>query len=207
MMRPFIVLLACFVVLSAAPRAGAMPIRWSLVDVTLGECWAQYQPQAPLVPCAPGGQATGSFVFDAATATVSEWSIAVSGGDETVFPPFTWDSTDVLDSAGVVPPTVVYFSGDTAPAGLPWGSRPRQIRLVFQTPLPDAYGMVPIQPGGVIGVDLGADCFACLPFRWVVGGYVVSVPSDPTPVPEPATLLLLSAGLAAGVRSARRRRN
>jgi hypothetical protein len=208
MKRLALLVLTWCAVLGAAPRTDAMPIQWNLENVTFGPCWAQYTPRAPLVPCTPGGQATGWFVFDASTQEVTSWSISASGGDETVFPPFTWASGDPQDSAGVVPgsPDVVYFSGDAAPASLPWGYRPRQIRLDLATPLPDAYGTVLIDPSSVIGQDLGADCFACLPFRFVVSGYVWSTPPEPPQVPEPSTLLLLSAGLAAAVRAVRRGR-
>jgi hypothetical protein len=195
--------LSLCLVMSSADTTGAAPIRWTLEGVAFGPCWAQYVNRAPLVPCVSGGTAAGWFVFDAATQVVSDWSISVSGGDETVFPPFAWAPS--ADDEALLPyADVINFSGDAAPAGLPWASRPRQIRLDLATPLPDAYGTVLIDPSSVIGEDLGAECFACLPFRFIVSGAVTSTP--PAAVPEPSTLLLLASGLAVALRTTRRRR-
>ncbi len=146
--------------------------------------------------CDPGGAASGSFTYDAATGIVSEWSIAVTGGDVAVFPPFTWDSDNSSDNVNIqVSPWLLNFVSDLATPYL----FPRQIRLVFDAPLPDAYGVVPLN----LETNSGVECYNCSPYRWIISGEVVAAPPA---VPEPATLLLLSAGLAVGFRSLRRRR-
>ncbi len=54
-----------------AAKAEAAKVTWTLTNVTFDD----------------GGIATGTFDFDAATSTISDWMIDVSGGDETTFPP------------------------------------------------------------------------------------------------------------------------
>ncbi len=206
MRRCSLVALSLALVLAVPVLAQALPITWTLENVTFGSCtsWGGSAP-GPTFPCDPGGTATGSFTYDAATGVVSQWHISVSGGDETVFPPFTWDSThpivdDTVQVVDSIPGEWFFnFTGDTSPA---WNGAPRQIRLAFEAPLPDIYGTVPLD----LATQYGAECYACIPYRFFASGQVVSVPPDIPQVPEPGTLLLLATGLGAAVRSVRRSR-
>jgi len=65
--------------LSFANSASAVPLTWTLMPVP-----AFFD---------DGGSATGTFTFDAATTTYSDFNISVTGGNTLHFPPFTYSPT------------------------------------------------------------------------------------------------------------------
>src|ERR1700736_6020723 len=70
-------ILAAGLLLSCS-AAKANPVTWTLSGVTFTD----------------GGIANGSFVYDAASNTISAWSITVVGGDTSLFSPFIYNSAD-----------------------------------------------------------------------------------------------------------------
>ncbi len=175
--------------------AQANPMTWTLENVTFGSCWSWGgSAPDPGFPCDSGGTASGSFVFDATAQTFSAWNISVDGGDEGVFPQYTWSdvslghSVQLIDDASYGPNVILSFSGDVSPE---WGFV-RQIRLLTADVLPDAYSTtVPL----VFDQSYAVECYNCIPYRFLVTGQLTS--SAPSSVPEPTSLLLVCAGLAA----------
>src|SRR5262245_25942220 len=133
---------AAFVVSTAATifanSASAVPLTWALMSVSF----------------VGGGSATGTFTFDAVTNTYSAFNISVSGGNEMLFPPFTYsqDTSSVFSSSSAIGLTLV--SNEMVNSGL--GITQRQLNLPFgenttSIPLTDAGGVVPIMSSFVLG--------------------------------------------------------
>lgn len=59
------------------PPPGPVTLTWTLDNVTFAD----------------GGVATGTFDYVASRNSIVDWNVSVSGGDETTFPPFTYDPT------------------------------------------------------------------------------------------------------------------
>ncbi|MGH9487004.1 MAG: PEP-CTERM sorting domain-containing protein [Terriglobales bacterium] len=156
--------------LPARARAGALT--WQLNGVTFAD----------------GGTATGSFSYDAASNSMTAWSISTSGGDTADFPAFTFN------------PSNSFFLFEGYPTAAPWS-------YVFSTDqVYSAYSdenlFFSINPaaqltdaGGDISILTNNDPFSiefydCYPSRFMTAGTVSALAT-----PEPATWLLLASGL------------
>ncbi len=146
--------------LAAAGEARADPVIWTLSGVTFSD----------------GGIASGSFVYDATSNTVSAWSITVTGGDTGLFSPFIYNPGDsTAEGINAAFPGIFILSPGS-----------RALQLGFAGPLTDSGGTLAIVPFDSTEESFGVTFFN---FRDIASGSVVGAP----PVPEPATLLLLSA--------------
>jgi hypothetical protein len=147
----------------------ATPLTWTLQNVTFSD----------------GGTATGSFVYDASTETVVSYSISVSGGNTTVFPPFVYQNggADNTGTSVVSGDGVIDFNTD-----LESGFHQRFLALP----------VLPLPASGTQALDLtnpyGAECYDCNPYRTFASGQVVS-----SAAPSPTTVPVLSRWALAGL--------
>jgi hypothetical protein len=125
--------------LACAPGAFAFPVTWTLSGATFND----------------GGTATGSFVYDADTNTLSSWSVSVAGGNTGTFPPITYDTTSGSSSVsgqGATTTGVMLCIG---------GCGSRELRMPSVSALTDT--------GGTIAIDTAnlyqGECFNCSPYR------------------------------------------
>jgi hypothetical protein len=129
--------------------ANAFPVTWTLSGVTFSD----------------GGTATGSFVYDFDTNTISTWSVSVAGGDTQTFPPVTYDAT--TSSASYSTPTDVgAFFALNAPST-------RQLRLPAVSQLSDTGGTLAVNIAG----SGAAECYNCGPARTYTAGNLIGVPA------------------------------
>jgi hypothetical protein len=143
--------------LACMSHAFAVPVMWTLSGATFND----------------GGTATGSFVYDADTNTLSNWSVSVAGGNTATFPPITYDTTT---ASGSISGQGATTTGVNLAAG---GNR--QLRTPSVSPLSNA--------GGTVAIDISniyqGECFNCSPYRPytagnLVGVVVVAITSAPT---------------------------
>lgn len=125
---------------------------------------------------------TGAFIYDAESATVLDWSITVSGGDEVVFAPFTY--TPATSAVQLLKLTLFRFIGPALPP--PEDFRNREIRFASRHRS---------LRGGVIDLDPfgSVECNNCVPWRPLTGR--VSF------VPELPPAMLVGFGYGRGNRS------
>lgn len=139
-----------------------------------------------------GGVAIGTFIFDASSNTVLNWDISVSGGNESVFPVFTYNP--------ITAPEVAVFDADSGLSiqilidGSALGGTPESRTLVLTTevPLTDEGGTVSLITTGFLWNS--RECYNCNPWRAVITGSVSAVidsTKDSTINIVPALQLLL----------------
>jgi hypothetical protein len=132
-----------------------------------------------------GGVANGSFTFDSATSTITNWSISVSGGDTVSFPALTYDTLNSVASAGLgdlgLPRFLFEVGGN------------RHIALLLEDPLPLSGGSDPfhIWPDGEPSHSGGFECLNCAPFRNFATGSL----EGEVVVPEPGVAVLTGLGV------------
>jgi hypothetical protein len=131
--------------------------RWSLSEVTFSD----------------GGTAEGFFDLDGGV--VENWRITVAGGNEALFPEFTYSPANstvsrVLVAAWAPEPT--FFFRDSASV--------RELRITPAAPLADEGGTVDLdlETGG--GGSGGVECFNCGPARTITGGSLVAGSAEET---------------------------
>lgn len=140
---------ALFSLLFVAGVSQAMPVTWTLQNVTFDD----------------GGTASGWFVYDADTpqALTTQFSISVSGGDVKTFPPITYDPSNA---------SMYVADGGTGNTGAVFSlndSSGRGIRIPAVSALTDAGGTLAVNIAG-----LGAaECYNCGPARLYTGGNLV----------------------------------
>lgn len=192
--RKFLGTCSCVVLVAAAvalsPRsAEATTIRWTLDGATFND----------------GATASGSFDYDAVTQSLTNLDItttavtpilidihgSVSGGHH-------W-----IDLNGDYPPyPAIGFAVVDLP--LPADVTGKEfLALGFVTPLTNAGGTIALLTGGGEGFCTAADCSTGHYHRFFTAGSVIGTE---VPVPEPATLTLVGAGLAAVARRRLRER-
>jgi len=156
--------------LGMATPAAASPLIWTLSGVAFDDA----------------GTASGSFVFDADTGTVSNWNISVAGGNTTDFPPVTYDTSSA---------TGTYYSWLTVPY-FDFAIGSRQLRIKPTSPLTNAGGAAALD---LANINYNLECFNCSPARIIAKGALVSAP-------EPGAFTLhVAALLALGVITSLRR--
>lgn len=140
---------ALFALLLVAGSAHAMPITWTLQNVTFDD----------------GGTASGWFIYDAdqPQAPTTQFSISVSGGNVKTFPPITYDASNASMYVGEG------GAGDTGTVFSLNDASLRQIRIPAVSVLTDA--------GGTLAVNIAgrgaAECYNCGTFRVYTGGNLV----------------------------------
>ena len=130
-----------------------------------------------------GGAASGFFVFDANTNTVSNWNIAATAGSALAAFDYTTSNSTASGSSG----NVTFGSNQTFPNNLPPPLNFNEKRLLildFIGSLTNAGGSV----GLLSGPNASRECLNCDPFRLPVTGTVTSS------VPEPGSLGLFLVG-------------
>lgn len=152
--------------LACAPVAIAFPVTWTLSGATFSD----------------GGTATGSFVYDADTNTLSNWSVSVAGGNTGTFPPMTYDTTTASGT--------ISGQGATLTGVMLSAAGNRQLRMPSVSALTDT--------GGTIAIDFAnlyqGECFNCSPYRAFTTGNLVGTAAPTITSAATTTFTLGSAG-------------
>ena len=170
-------LLAAFAcaTLGLMPAAHASPVTWNLTGATFDD----------------GTTATGSFVYDATTNTVSNWHVSTQTSP--VLSAFTYDDTTSV-------------SDYTAANHVAFRRSDRYITMLFTGNMTDAGGSIDIAltPGGGNILNGSYECSNCGSVRRFTDGAITASPAQA--VPEPGTLALV-VGVLPLVALVRRRRS
>jgi hypothetical protein len=165
------------VVLLWGQNANAAPILWTLDDVTFRD----------------GGTASGSFIFDADTSIYSSIDVETTAGSTVL----SGRSYQIEHPFYVGSPMFLVMI-----ESLPVAFGTRSLQLPFAEDLTNAGGTVTL--GRLFNFGEGScggppcqDVTEALPLRYIADGQVIGTPVPLSAVPEPSTLLLVAAGLAA----------
>jgi len=164
---------------SFAFAAHAVPVTWFLQDVAFND----------------GGVATGSFVFDADTATFSDINVTTTSGSIL--------TGETYDSVLPVSPGNSSFLSFANSAGVGDFTGFDAIAIALSGTMTNAGGLLAINIAGFASESrcVDSDCFAVAnPFRSITSGFITT-----SEVPLPAALPLFLAGLA-GLGFAKRKR-
>ncbi len=138
-----------------------------------------------------GSSASGSFDYDASTATVNAFNLSTTAG---VLPAFTYDTSNSYVSTWLMN-NLSWVS----PAGN------RYLALTFTTALTNGGGTVDLRTGPYSSSG-SWECDNCAIVRTVTDGSVSTIPVALSAVPEVETYALLMAGLGLIGAAARRRK-
>ena len=161
--------------------ASAAVLTWTLHNVTFDD----------------GGTASGTFDYDAATNTFSNFAISMSGGTAIFFPSFEY-SPGTAHTRAPLSTTTLSIDANSISVDQ------RTLFMQFEQPLTDNGGVSVVQnPDGLGGDSEFRTLVTSPPFGqrgFIAGGTV-------TAVPEPSSLAMLALGaLAGGLLLLRRRR-
>ena len=171
---------------------------WLLVVLAVSGAWAAGAAAAPVtwhlqdVAFADGAFAIGSFDYDAASQSTSDWNIFVSGGDTATFPDVNYNATlpDHHSEVGALLDLQMLFFEIGS------GASERIFALASTADLGGASGTVALEVGSF---NHSYECFNCTPYRFVTSG---------TLVPEPSPVAACGmAGLVLGTIARARRRH
>lgn len=147
-----------------AQTSSASTVDWSLSNIAFSDSAA----------------ASGTFSFDAASQTVSNWNISVTSG---ALPAFTYTPAD--STAG----SYFQVSGYQNELLFMVNGSNRQLRMTPLTALTDAGGSVSINLNTFGNGSGSVECVNCAPYREIVSGVL-------TTSPEPGSVGLLGFGFA-----------
>jgi PEP-CTERM motif-containing protein len=175
LIRSLVVTGALVVGMHLPQNANASLILWTLSNATFND----------------GGAATGHFLYDASTFTMTGFDVTTTAGTALA-------GNHYLDLDGVFPPYPASGFAVTDPAAPPLPAGASFIALNFQSALSGTGGTIGLLPGGE-GFCLDSQCAFGDYRRSFNGGSVIGVQ-----VPEPSVLSLLALGTA-GLLFTRRR--
>lgn len=153
--------------LAVSRPASASPVTWTFQNANFND----------------GGTASGFFVWDADTLSLSNWNISVTTGS--TLSAFDYTPSDSFlggcFNGGICILSFQSFPDPSAP-----NPERRVLELFFATALTDTGGTVNL-------LTTSVDCLNCDPFRSFTSGDVTTLSQAATP--EPSSLLLLGSGL------------
>lgn len=155
------------------------PLTWTLNNVTFDD----------------GGNASGTFDYDAGTNTYFGFNISVAGGNTTLFPPFTYSPTTSFLREPLDASTLRLSSNDIVFVPIPGGGERgdrRTLFIDFEQPLTNAGGTINVQNPAGLGGDAEFNTLPDSPpfgQRRLTGGTVSASVGNPSPVPEPSSVL------------------
>src|SRR5262245_48532194 len=147
-----ILIVAATLFLTLSQHAFANVVTWQFSNVTMGD----------------GASVNGSFVVDTSTQSFLDWSVSIHGGNEAIFPNFTWDpsnSSSYFDFPFFTPGVGIrqvggFMSNELFNVVTPCCGQV-SIDRVF-----NFLSLSLFQPNsGVVDITWLNDCFNCYPFR------------------------------------------